>query len=208
MNDLDSQKRILIKGVVIVFIVILVLFLSALIYIYMNKVNQDSILVTPNKFFCPIGEEIDTPILVKLEDVNEVFSMSYGVLDLLFSSNIYSNPAIELANTMYGILQDIDRKYEVNKIKQIEIPEKACYIGSENSVPNSMDQSFLSGLEFDLLHTDIQLYAWNTEYKRNSGKKGNEIHIIMSLNENVVYGKIQKLGNTKMQMDIIYGYKN
>lgn len=92
-------------------------------------------------------------------------------------------------------------------MEQIEVPSNHCYIGSIDKPPAYTDQSFISGFDFDLLHMDMQLFAWNTSYKLNSGKEGSETHLVMILNEKMVYGKIKKLGNTKMQMDIKCGIK-
>lgn len=206
MNDgLNSKKVLLIIVFAITFSIAVVLFLIVVIFNYMNKVNRDSISVTPNKFFCPLGKEIDTPVVIELESLNEVFHQDYGVGDMVVGSFISDKPTLDLANTMYGILQNSERKNEVKEIKQIEVPQNACYIGSVDTASTSIGKSFASGLEFDLLHSDIQLYAWNTVYKLNSGKGGSDIYIIMILNENIIYGKIQQLGNTKMQMDILYG---
>ncbi len=209
MNDgLDSKKVLSIKVFAITFSIAIALSLIVVIFNYMNKVKIDSISVTPNKFFCPLGKEIDIPVVIKLESLNEVFHQDYGVGDMMVSAFISAKPTLDLANTMYGILQNSERKNEVKKIKQIEIPQNACHIGSMDTTPTSIDKSFASGLEFDLLHSDIQLYAWNTVYKLNSGKEGADIHLIMILDEKIIYGKIQQLGNTKMRMDIFYGCRN
>lgn len=106
---------------------------------------------------------------------------------------------------MYNISEDTNRKNDVKKIEQIEIPQEACYIGSADMASTALDKSISSGLEFDLLHPDIRLYAWNKSYKFNSGKDGEEIHLIMILYENIVYGNIQQVGGTKMEMNILYG---
>lgn len=207
MDDrFDFKKGVLIGGIAIAIAFVI----TALIWVYsyMNKIDQDSVSVTPNKFFCPLGKEMDTPVVIKLESLNEVFHQDYDVGDIALSSFMSIKPTLDLANTMYGILQDTDRKNEIKEIKQIEIPQNACHIGSMDNVSMSIDQAFISGLKFDLLHSDIKLYAWNREYKLNSGKEESEIHLVMSFNENIVYGKIQRLGNMKMQMDIQSGFKN
>lgn len=207
MDDrFDFKKVVLIGGMVIA----IALVITALIwgYSYMNKIDQDSVSVTPNKFFCPLGKEMDTPVVVKLESLNEVFHQDYDVGDIAVSSFMSNKAILDLANKMYEILQDIDRKNEIKEIKQIEIPKNACHIGSKDKVSMSIDQAFISGLKFDLINSDIKLYAWNREYKLNSGKEESEIHLVMSFNENIVYGKIKRSGSMKMQMDIQSGFKN
>lgn len=205
-NRFDLKKVVLIGGMAIAIAFVI----TALIWVYsyMNKIDQNSVSVTPNKFFCPLGKEMDTPVVIKLESLNEVFHQDYDVGDIVLSSFMSIKPTLDLANTMYGILQDTDRKNEIKEIKQIEIPKNACHIGNMDNVSMPIDQAFLSGLKFDLLHSDIQLYAWNKEYKLNSGKEELEIHLVMSFNKNIVYGKIQRLGSMKMQMDIQSGFKD
>jgi hypothetical protein len=209
MNDnLDLKKRLIIVILIVLCAISMLYILIAAIYMHMNEVNQNSIECTPNKFFCPLGEEIGTPVIIKLKRSNEVFHQDYNVGDIFVSSIFSAKPTLDLANTMYTILQDNERRNNANRIGQIEIPKEACYIGSVDTTSTSADRKFISDLDFDILHTDIQLYAWNKQYQLNSGKEGDEIHIIMILNDNVIYGKIQMLGNTNMQMDILYGCKN
>lgn len=204
-NELKPNYQLIIICIVTVCVISIVLLM---IWGYMNEVNQDSIECTPNEFFCPFGEEIGTPAIIRLKSSNEVFHQEYGVWDSIVSEIFSAKQTLDLANKMYSLLKDNERRSKAKSIGQIEIPKEACYIGSVDNTPITVDQTFMSGLDFDLLHTNIQLYAWNKQYHLNSGKEGDEINIIMILNENVIYGKIQMLGDTKMQMDILYGCKD
>jgi hypothetical protein len=207
MDDrFDFKKVVLIVGmtIAIAFVIIALIW----VYSYMNKIDQDSVSITPNKFFCPLGKEMDTPVVIKLESLNEVFHQDYDVGDLVVSSLMSNKPILDLANKMYGIFKDTDRKNEIKEIKQIEIPKNAWHIGSMDKVSKSIDQAVISDLKSDFLNSDIKLYAWNREYKLNSGKEESEIHLVMSFNEKIVYGKIKKSGSMKMQMDIQFGFKN
>lgn len=190
---------IIVGGLILTFVI--------LICDYMSRINKDTLVVAPNTFFCPLGEKIDSPIVIDFDNATEVFHQDYDLGNIIFSSFLSLNTTLDLANTMYGILQDTQREGTVSKLNQISVPENACYIGSEEITPTFNDQNLLSGLKLDLLHTNIQIYAWNTEYQLNSGKEGSTIELVMVLNENLVYGKIQKLGDTKMLMDILYGVK-
>lgn len=207
MNDQLDLKKLypMAKYAVIFLLISTVLSLIVGIFGYRNSIDTDSIIYTPNKFFCPLGEELGKPDVIEIECLNEFLHQEYSAGDIIVGFFISSKPILDLANEMYNISEDTNRKNDVKKIEQIEIPQEACYIGSVDMASTALDKSISSGLDFNLLHSDMRLYAWNKSYKFNSGKDGEEIHLIMILNENIVYGNIQQVGGTKMEMNILYG---
>jgi len=207
-KEVGKEKQKIIMGVAIFLIGILLLCVFWFCYKYMNGINVNSISVEPNTFFCPLGEELEEDVVFELESAYEVFyqSYDYNMGTQIFNSLVSMNATVELVNEMYGVLQSGQRKNEIESIKEIIVPTNACYIGSEKK-EDTVDKSFIYSLEFDLIQMEIQVYSWNKEYQLNSGKDVDEICVVMILDENVVYGKIQQSGYA-WEMQIISGYRS
>lgn len=201
--NLDVKKNALIY-MALVFALAMVISLVIGLYWYSQQVDSDSIKNTPNTFFCPLGTPMEESTIIELKNSQEAYHQVYDLSNIIDA--VSPNwPVIDLANKMFELLKDTQRANQAREISQIDIPQNACYIGTIDNPVSISNQEILTELEFDLLHINIELYAWNHYHNLNSGKKVQEVHLVMIYNDTVVYGKIKTSGNSKAQMDIIYG---
>ena len=172
---------------------------------WMNQTDPQSEKVTPNDFFCAMGQPLEKEVALSVTRSEEIWQAEQSVSGMTIGYVIGKVPELDLLYQMYQIYAGSMKARKIReKTELLVIPENANAIESP-----AENQKLDSALEmagiFDFLNADMRLYAWNVEKTKRSGVQIKEIHVAICFNGWILIGTSTAEGNHRFQMDIRYG---
>ncbi len=174
-------------------------------YSWFNEIKPGSEKVTPNTFFCTLGEPLEEDVVFSVSQSEKLYQTEQSFSGILAGYAFDQFPEI---NLLYQIWQaytgNMKTKHLTDTEQLFEIPVNANAIESPKERAELKKSLPVDGT-FDFLDMDMQLYAWNVEKRKRSGTEITEIHVVMCLDGDIFIATMGKEGNHKFKVDIRHG---
>lgn len=172
---------------------------------WMNQTDPQSEKVTPNDFFCAMGQPLEKEVALSVTRSEEIWQAEQSVSGMTIGYVIGKVPELDLLYQMYQIYAgSMEARKLREKTELLVIPENANAIESP-AEKQKLDSALEMAGIFDFLNADMRLYAWNVEKTKRSGTQIKEIHVVICFNGWILIGTSTAEGNHRFQVDIRYG---
>ena len=176
-----------------------------LAYAWLNQIDPNSEKVTPNDFFCALGQPLEQEVELSVSRSEEIWQTERSVSGMAIGYVLGKVPELDLLYQMYQVYAgNREAKKLREKTELLVIPENANAIESP-AEKQKLDSTLEMAGIFDFLNADMRLYAWNVEKTKRSGVQIKEIHVAMCFNGWILIGTSTAEGNHSFRVDIRYG---
>lgn len=215
MGERTMKNNVMFIGLIfIAYVIIVMLFCGIKAAInYANKVNEKTVYVSGNDWFCPFGTEIEEQSVLNIRGTQELYHQSFSRIDFMTQYGVTIRPELALANSIMKCRRDEERREEIASETKIVIPAGARAIDEDfRSEKNETASSIWSGTDYSseivhFLDISTNVCAWNKEYKLNSGEEVSEIHCIIIIDKDVFWGSLREDKNkTRYTLDIFHAF--
>lgn len=203
---MQEEENLLRKGLVYVGVAALIIIVGALVWFgYFDKIEPGSEKITPNTFFCTLGEPLEEEVVFSVSQSEKLYQAEQSLSAILIGYALEQFPEI---NLLYQIQQlytgNVKEKQLKEKEQLFKIPVNANAIESPKE-RTELKKSLPMDVNCDFLDMDMQLYAWNVEKRKRSGTEITEIHVVICLDGEIFIGTMGREGNHKFKVDISHG---
>lgn len=207
LEDEEDKKKRIKRNILCICVPILVILLLVSIplinrYLYQIKgqIDNDESNIILSMGSTELTEPVKVPVDKYIIAYHQEWSISDAVSEV-FSANKY----YEMINTLHSLATDISYENSLKKINEIIIPQEATYVSVNKKASNDFEYytDLGSGLNFDLLNWNVEMYGWHEDYINNMNTAFANEYIVFIVNEDMLIGRIYKVGNTKSGMEVI-----
>lgn len=215
MEERTMKNNVMFIGlIVIVCVAVAMLLLGIRVAMnYEKKVNEKTVCVTGNDWFCPFGTEIEEQSVLNIRGAQEIYHQSFSSLDFMTQFGIATRPELALVKSILKCRRDIERREEITSETKIEIPAGARAIDDDfRSGKHETASSIWSGTDYSseivrFLDSSTNVCAWDKDYRLNSGEEVSETHCVIIIDNDVFWGTLREDKNkTRYTLDIFHAF--